>query len=129
VLDDLDVECSSEVEFAEHFVVEVDVDRLSPALLCTTDAELEQQDEGSGTTNDIPCGQKKRPTGFEGPGSALDSMCASVSQVQARAAKPNRQTAKGPRMLVPPAAEDEGDGPPDAQKLLETDDTLQRILS
>jgi len=71
VLDDLDVEGSSEVEFAEHFVVEVDVDGLSPALLCTADAE--QLDERT-VYNDIPCGQKKRPKGFDGPGSACDSM-------------------------------------------------------
>ena len=80
MLDDLDVECSSEVEFAEHFVVEVDVDCLSPALLCSMDAE--RVDERSVMTNDIPCGQKKRPKGFEGPGSALDSMCMGAKQSQ-----------------------------------------------
>jgi hypothetical protein len=46
VLDDLDVERPSEVEFTEHFVVEVDIDGLSSAFLCRT-SDAEQPDESS----------------------------------------------------------------------------------
>ena len=43
VLDDLDVERSSEVEFGEHFILEVDVDRLSSAVLCAAEVELDDR--------------------------------------------------------------------------------------
>ena len=112
MLYDLDVERSSEVEFAEHFVMEVDVDGLSAAFLWTMDAERE--DEKGVVMKDIPCGQKKRPEGFEGPGSALDSMWAGGKQSQVQAgsqtAKPanrarqprNRPKPRhAPRMLAP----------------------------
>ena len=40
-----------------------------------TGTDAERPDIRNVTMKDIPCGQKKRPEGFEGPGSALDSMC------------------------------------------------------
>ena len=93
MLDDFDVEGSSEVEFAEHFVVEVDVDGLSSAFLCTADAE--QLDESSITTIYL-VDRRRDPMGLMVQAQRWIAW-SKQSQLQAAGAKP-------PRMLVPSTA-------------------------
>lgn len=79
MLDDLDVECSSEVEFAEHFVVEVDVDGLSSDILCTADAE--QLDDSIITTIYL-VDRRRDPSGLMAQAPRWIP-CAKQSQLQA----------------------------------------------
>ena len=85
MLDNLNVESPPEVEFAEHFVVEVDVDSLSSAILCTADAE--QLDERIITT--IYLVDRRRDPGGLMAQAQRWIPWAKQSQLQAAGAKPN----------------------------------------